>query len=92
MLGGRFDLYLDRGGLVVPGSGTGFVLAARGGLVDEITDECGAGDRCLGDGVMAAPATLLYLVRRYCIIPTRAVNSRVHCFSACWTVTGLNAV
>ena len=56
MSGGRFDLYLDRGGLVVPVIGAGFVLAARAGLVDAVTDECGAGDRCLGDGVMAAPA------------------------------------
>ena len=88
MSGGRFDLYLGRGGLVVPVIGAGFVLAARAGLVDAVTDECGAGDRCLVDGGMAAAGR----IRRYCIIPTRAVNSRVRCFSACWTVTGLNAV
>ena len=31
-------------------------------------------------------------VRRYCIIPTRVANTRVRCFSACWSCTGLNAV
>ena len=43
-------------GLVVSGGGAGFVLTARGGLVDAVTDECGVGHRCPGDGVMATPA------------------------------------
>ena len=30
--------------------------------------------------------------QRYCIIPTRVANTRVRCFSACWSCTGLNAV
>ena len=46
----------DCGGLVVSGGGAGFVLTARGGLVDAVTDECGVGHRCPGDGVMATPA------------------------------------
>ena len=42
----------------------------------------------LGDGGMAAPSW----IRRCCIIPTRVANTRVRCFSACWSCTGLNAV